>query len=90
MIHRTEESKRKERSLKYKNLKSKSKTNSEAGRFGVWSGGSHHLIRGWQALAGRLCAPDLPRILGNGAVAGELARGGYVPDHGPRPLSWVL
>lgn len=34
MIHRTEESKRKERSLKYKNLKSKSKTNSEAGHFG--------------------------------------------------------
>lgn len=39
------------------------------GWFGVWSGGSHHLIRGWQALAGRLYAPDLPRILGNGAVA---------------------
>lgn len=57
---------------------------------GVWFGGSDNLIRGWQALAGRLYTPDLPGILGNGAVAGELARGGYVPDHHPCPLSWVL
>lgn len=60
------------------------------GRFGVWSGGSDQIIRGLQRLAGRLYTPDLPGVLGNGSVTGELARGGYVPDHHLRPLSWFL
>lgn len=60
------------------------------GRCGVWCGRSDLLIRGWQALARRFYTPDLPGILGNGAVTGKLARGGYVPDHHPCPLSWVL
>lgn len=60
------------------------------GRCGVWCGRSDLLIRGWQALARRFHTPDLPGILGNGAVTGKLARGGYVPDHHSCPLSWVL
>lgn len=60
------------------------------GRYGVWCGSSDLLIWGWQALTRRFNTPDLPGILGNGTVTGKLARGGYVPDHHPCPLSWVL
>lgn len=47
--------------------------NKLGGQFGVWSGGSDGLIRGGKALARRIYAPDLPGVLGNSSVTGELA-----------------
>lgn len=46
---------------------------------------------GWGDFCGRwLHTPDLPGVLCDGSVAGELARACNVPDHFPSPLPGVL
>lgn len=48
------------------------------------------IVRSGKFLHGGLHAPDLPSVLGNGAIAGELARSGDVVDHLLGPFFWVL
>lgn len=48
------------------------------------------IVRSWDLLQTGLHAPDLPGILGNGAIAGEFARAGNVMDHHLGPLFRVL
>lgn len=58
-----------------------------------WSAGGSclaRIIRGSDLLQTGLHAPDLPGILGDGAVAGEFTRASYVMDHLLGPLFGVL
>lgn len=48
------------------------------------------VVRSREFLQGGLHAPDLPSVLGNGAIAGELARSSDVVDHLLGPFFWVL
>lgn len=57
---------------------------------GVWSGRSARVVGGTDLLQAGLHAPDLPRILRDGAVAGELPTASDVVDHLPGPLAGVL
>lgn len=52
--------------------------------------GLARIIGGSNLLQTGLHAPDLPGILGNGAVTGEFTRAGYVMDHLLGPLFGVL
>lgn len=47
-------------------------------------------IRCWQLIPGGLDAPDFARVLGNRAVAAELAAGRNVVDGHLQPLGLVL
>lgn len=50
----------------------------------------HLVIRGSDLVQGRFHSPDLTGVLGDGAVAGELATACNVKDHLPCPLFCVL
>lgn len=52
--------------------------------------GSAGVVGGTDPLHAGLHAPDLPGVLGNGAVAGELPTASDVVDHLPGPLRGVL
>lgn len=47
-------------------------------------------VGGWDLQVGGLYAPDLPCILSDGPVTGELARAGNIPDHLLGPLLGIL
>lgn len=53
-------------------------------------GGSARVVGGTDLLQTGLHAPDLPGVLRDGAVAGELPRASDVVDHLPGPLPGVL
>jgi hypothetical protein len=59
-----------------------------------WSQCMEHLVlrdvRGWDLQVRGLHAPDVPCILSDGPVTGELARAGDVPDDLFGPLCGVL
>lgn len=47
-------------------------------------------VGGWDLQVGGLYAPDLPCVLSDGPVAGELARAGNILDHLLGPLLGIL
>ncbi len=48
------------------------------------------VVRGWKFLECGLHAPDLPGVLADGAIAGELSTSGNVVDHLLGPFLGVL
>lgn len=54
------------------------------------SGHERWLVWGRDLDIRRFHVPDIAGVLSDGPVAGELSRGGDVPDHHPGPFSGVL
>lgn len=52
--------------------------------------GFARLTRGRDLQVGGFHPPDLPGVIGDGAIAGELSGGGNVLDHHPGPFFWIL